>query len=85
MNELCAECIIWSKFDRMKLNLCGFNILYLMCIRISRGWLADFNGPVIETARLDVVSFAIGGFAQTTVLPTLNVIDPELTTAVWFP
>jgi hypothetical protein len=31
------------------------------------------------------VSLAIGGFAQTTVLSTLNVIDPELTTAVWFP
>ncbi|MFT6309254.1 MAG: hypothetical protein ACJA0Z_004433 [Halioglobus sp.] len=31
------------------------------------------------------MSLAIGGFAQTTVLSTLNVIDPELTTAVWFP
>lgn len=69
----------------MKLNLCGFNILCLMCIRISQRWLVDFNGPVIETARLNVVSLAIGGFAQTTVLSTLNVIDPELTTAVWFP
>lgn len=81
-NELSAKCVIRRELDRMKLNLCRFNILCLIYIRIGGRRIADFTGPVVETARLDVVSLAIAGFAQTTVF-TLHVIDPELTTAVW--